>query len=226
MIDFAQARRTMVDNQVATSSVTDRQLLAAMRRIPRERFVPDGGARSRLHRPRRAAGAGPGPLGAGARLRGSCSSPRSRPTTRCSMPAAAPATRPRCSPRCRRQTVALETDAGPRRGRARKPRGRRRRQLRSSSPASCRPRPRRRSTWSSLRTSSTPPPPQLLTLLRDGGRLVALIGGQDAPPVAQLFIKAGHVGLAARHFDALQRAPGQPGRRRIRLLVDRIVNCC
>lgn len=40
MIDFAHARKTMVDNQVATSSITDRPLLAAMRRIPRERFVP------------------------------------------------------------------------------------------------------------------------------------------------------------------------------------------
>jgi protein-L-isoaspartate(D-aspartate) O-methyltransferase len=40
MIDFAQARRMMVDGQVRPSDVTDRDLLAAMMELPRERFVP------------------------------------------------------------------------------------------------------------------------------------------------------------------------------------------
>lgn len=40
MIDFATARRTMVDCQVRPTDVTDRELLAAMLLIPRERFVP------------------------------------------------------------------------------------------------------------------------------------------------------------------------------------------
>src|SRR3569833_3573996 len=40
MIDFAQARKTMVDNQLRTSGSTDRRLLAAMGEVPREAFVP------------------------------------------------------------------------------------------------------------------------------------------------------------------------------------------
>ena len=40
MIDFTQARRTMVDCQIRPSDVTDRQLLAAFLEVPRERFVP------------------------------------------------------------------------------------------------------------------------------------------------------------------------------------------
>ena len=41
MIDFAQARRMMVDGQVRPSDVTDRDLLAAMLDVPRERFASD-----------------------------------------------------------------------------------------------------------------------------------------------------------------------------------------
>ncbi|MEQ1900751.1 MAG: protein-L-isoaspartate O-methyltransferase [Devosia sp.] len=40
MTDFAQARKAMVDNQLRTSNVTDRRLLAAMGEVPREHFVP------------------------------------------------------------------------------------------------------------------------------------------------------------------------------------------
>ncbi|HWA18983.1 MAG TPA: protein-L-isoaspartate O-methyltransferase [Devosia sp.] len=40
MIDYAHARKTMVDNQLRTSSVTDRRVLAAMGEVPRELFVP------------------------------------------------------------------------------------------------------------------------------------------------------------------------------------------
>jgi protein-L-isoaspartate(D-aspartate) O-methyltransferase len=40
MMDFAEARRMMVDGQVRTSDVTDRELIAAMLDVPRERFVP------------------------------------------------------------------------------------------------------------------------------------------------------------------------------------------
>ena len=40
MIDFAQARRMMVDCQIRPTDVTDRELLAALLVIPRERFVP------------------------------------------------------------------------------------------------------------------------------------------------------------------------------------------
>ena len=39
MIDFAQARRMMVDSQLRPSDVTDRDVLAAFLGVPRERFV-------------------------------------------------------------------------------------------------------------------------------------------------------------------------------------------
>jgi protein-L-isoaspartate(D-aspartate) O-methyltransferase len=42
MIDFASARRMMVDGQVRTSDVTDSRIIAAMLDLPRERFVPPG----------------------------------------------------------------------------------------------------------------------------------------------------------------------------------------
>ncbi len=44
MTDFATARRMMVDGQVRTSDVTDRRIIAAMLELPRERFVPQGKA--------------------------------------------------------------------------------------------------------------------------------------------------------------------------------------
>jgi protein-L-isoaspartate(D-aspartate) O-methyltransferase len=40
MIDFAAARRMMVDGQVRTADVTDLRILAAMLDLPRERFFP------------------------------------------------------------------------------------------------------------------------------------------------------------------------------------------
>jgi protein-L-isoaspartate(D-aspartate) O-methyltransferase len=40
MPDFAAARRMMVDGQVRTSDVTDLRIIAAMLALPRERFVP------------------------------------------------------------------------------------------------------------------------------------------------------------------------------------------
>ena len=41
MTDFAAQRRMMVDGQVRTADVTDLRLLAAMLELPRERFFPD-----------------------------------------------------------------------------------------------------------------------------------------------------------------------------------------
>jgi protein-L-isoaspartate(D-aspartate) O-methyltransferase len=40
MVDFERARKVMVDNQLRTSNVTDRRVLAAMLSVPREQFVP------------------------------------------------------------------------------------------------------------------------------------------------------------------------------------------
>src|SRR5262249_29779180 len=44
MIDFAAARRMMVDGQVRTSDVTDLRIIAAMLELPREHFVPAASA--------------------------------------------------------------------------------------------------------------------------------------------------------------------------------------
>ncbi len=40
MIDFVRQRRNMVDSQLKTNEVTDRRILSAMAELPRERFVP------------------------------------------------------------------------------------------------------------------------------------------------------------------------------------------
>lgn len=40
MADFATSRRMMVDGQVRTNDVTDLRLIAALLEVPRERFVP------------------------------------------------------------------------------------------------------------------------------------------------------------------------------------------
>jgi protein-L-isoaspartate(D-aspartate) O-methyltransferase len=40
MTDFERARKQMVENQLRTNSVVDRRLLAQMGRVPRELFVP------------------------------------------------------------------------------------------------------------------------------------------------------------------------------------------
>ena len=40
MVDYAQARRMMVDGQVRTADVTDLRILAALQEVPRERFAP------------------------------------------------------------------------------------------------------------------------------------------------------------------------------------------
>jgi protein-L-isoaspartate(D-aspartate) O-methyltransferase len=42
MLDFAQARRMMIDSQLRTFDVNDIPLLEAMDAVPRERFVPAG----------------------------------------------------------------------------------------------------------------------------------------------------------------------------------------
>jgi protein-L-isoaspartate(D-aspartate) O-methyltransferase len=44
MIDFEHARTVMVDTQLRPANISDRKLLAAMGRIPREKFVPEARA--------------------------------------------------------------------------------------------------------------------------------------------------------------------------------------
>ena len=45
MIDFERQRLTMVETQLRPNEVTDTRLLAAMRALPRERFVPERASR-------------------------------------------------------------------------------------------------------------------------------------------------------------------------------------
>jgi protein-L-isoaspartate(D-aspartate) O-methyltransferase len=40
LLDFTEARNRMVDSQIRPNKVTDPRIVAAMRRIPRERFLP------------------------------------------------------------------------------------------------------------------------------------------------------------------------------------------
>jgi protein-L-isoaspartate(D-aspartate) O-methyltransferase len=42
MVDFATARETMVDRQIRTADVTERRILSAFGEVPRENFVPVG----------------------------------------------------------------------------------------------------------------------------------------------------------------------------------------
>jgi protein-L-isoaspartate(D-aspartate) O-methyltransferase len=42
MTDFVRARKMMVENQLRTSNITDRRVLAVMAQVPRELFVPEG----------------------------------------------------------------------------------------------------------------------------------------------------------------------------------------
>jgi protein-L-isoaspartate(D-aspartate) O-methyltransferase len=48
-MDYADARRRMLDGQLRPNKVTDPRLLAAMGEIPRERFLPDGPLRARAY---------------------------------------------------------------------------------------------------------------------------------------------------------------------------------
>ena len=64
IMDYADARRRMVDGQLRPNKVTDPRLLDAMRDLPRERFLPPPLPRPRLCRRGRAAARRPGPDGA------------------------------------------------------------------------------------------------------------------------------------------------------------------
>ncbi len=47
--DFADARNRMVNSQVRPNKVSDPRIIAAMRGIPRELFLPAGTSAMRLH---------------------------------------------------------------------------------------------------------------------------------------------------------------------------------
>ena len=179
-MDFAAARRMMVDGQVRTADVTDLRLIAAMLELPRERFVPeDKAALAYLDLdvpvteqpagapPAQAHGAGE----AGAGRRGQAS------TIACSMSAAPPAIRRRCWPGSRASVFALEEDAALARHAAQNLASCRRRPAdgchraadgRAGRRRALRCHPAQRCSRSRARTAGRQ--------LADGGRLVAVLG--------------------------------------------------
>ena len=101
MIDFERRRLTMVETQIRPNEVTDPRLLAALRAVPRERFVP--GELRTLAYMDEGIEVFPSIDGAPARfllapmvLARLVQLPPSSRTTRCSMSAAPPAIRPPC----------------------------------------------------------------------------------------------------------------------------------
>jgi protein-L-isoaspartate(D-aspartate) O-methyltransferase len=204
MIDFARARQTMVDNQVTTSSVTDRRLLAVLRRIPREQFVPES-ARDLAYIDRDI------PLGQGRVL--SAPAPFARliqladitPADKVLDAGAATGYSTAVLAALSDKTVALETDA----------------KLAQQSRANLAAAglPGVTVVTGQLQAASEAPfdvivvegvvespPPQLLNLLREGGRLVALIATTNGPEVPHLFVKQGGTLAGKSGFDPLKPA--------------------
>jgi protein-L-isoaspartate(D-aspartate) O-methyltransferase len=206
MIDFAQARRAMVDSQVAPSSVTDRRLLAAMRRIPRERFVPEA-QRALAYIDRDV------PLAGGRVLRSPALFARLLQlagigdSDKVLDAGAASGYSTAVLAALAARVVALESDAGLAKTA--------RETLAAEGVAGA------TVVTGQLQAAAEAPfdvvvvedivdaaPPQLLALLGDGGRLVALISANGAPATATLFTKEGHTIAGKASFDALQRANG------------------
>lgn len=207
MTDFAQARSAMVDNQVATSSVTDRRLLSALRRVARERYVPQG-QRDLTYIDRDV------PLAAGRALR--APAPFARLVQLAGIgegdkvldAGAASGYSTAVLAALAGQVVALETDPGLAKS------ARENLAAEGLSNTSI--------VTGQLQAAAEAPfdvvvvedvvataPPQLLALLGEGGRLVALIGTGGGPATATLFTKEGHTIAGKASFDALQRTHGR-----------------
>ena len=204
MIDYAHARTVMVDNQITTSSVTDRRLLATLRRIPRERFVPEA-VRDLAYVDRDV------PLGAGRVL--TAPAPFAQlvqlaaitPTDKVLDAGAGTGYSSAVLASLSAKTVALETDAS----------------LAGDAKANLDAvgLNRVKVVYGQVMAAShapfdvvvvegivESPPPQFLALLREGGRLVALIGGDNAPEVPHLFVKQGGTLAGKSGFDPLKPA--------------------
>ena len=204
MIDFARARTIMVDNQVTTSPVTDRRLLAVLREVPREHFVPDA-VRDLAYVDRDV------PLGAGRVL--TAPAPFARLVQLAAVTSSdkvldagagtgySTAVLAALSAR----TVALETD--PELARAARANletlgvqnvavvmG----QVQAAKDAPF--------DVVVVEGAVDAPPPQFLTLLREGGRLVALIETPNGPRVPHLFVKQGGALAGQSGFEPLKPA--------------------
>jgi protein-L-isoaspartate(D-aspartate) O-methyltransferase len=206
MTDFAQARRAMVDSQVAPASVTDRRLLAAMRRIPRERFVPEAQhdlayidrdvplARGRVL-------SAPAPFARLVQLAGIGEGDKVLDAGAASGYSTA------VLAALAGRVVALETDAT----------------LATSARENLAAEGIANATVvaGQVQAAAEAPfdvvvvedvvevaPPQLLALLGEGGRLVALVSNNGAPPTATLFTSQGRAVAGKASFGALQRPSG------------------
>ena len=209
MVDYAQARRTMVDCQVRPSDVTDLRIIAALLDVPRERFVPGGAAPDRLSRPRCSGRTRHGRARCSSRwcFPSSSRRPRSPRTITCSMSAAPRDIRPRCSQNSpaaswRWRKIPHCAAARPRIWPRRRPLSRSRAgRLR---PDGRRARPTTRSSSRAARGRAG----ALFAQLKDGGRLVAVVG---SGPMGKATIYRKAVGrLSAQTlFDAA--APLLPG---------------
>jgi protein-L-isoaspartate(D-aspartate) O-methyltransferase len=207
MTDFAQARSAMVDSQVAPSSVTDRRLLAAMRRIPRERYVPEA-QRDLAYIDRDV------PLAAGRVLR--APAPFARlvqlaaigETDKVLDAGAATGYSTAVIAALAGRVVALETDAAL----AKSARDNLAAEgLTNTSIVTGQMQAAGEAPFDVVVVEDVvaAAPPQLLALLGEGGRLVALIGAGGGPATATLFTREGHTVAGKASFEALQRTPAR-----------------
>lgn len=204
MTDFAHARKQMVDNQLRTSAVTDRRVLAAMGEVPREEFVI--GSRRDLayiDEPLPLAGAPGRCLGSPAPFARLLQLAAVAPTDEVLDVAAGNGYSAAVLARLAARVVAVESHAGLA-GIARDTLGRlgvtnvtiEVGPIESAGAA--------KGPYDLIVIEGTVPevPEQLFSQLKPGGRLVALISTDGRPAVAHLFAHSGK-GVAARaEFDA------------------------
>jgi protein-L-isoaspartate(D-aspartate) O-methyltransferase len=204
MIDYARARTTMVDNQIATSAVTDRTLLAVFRRIPRERFVPEA-VRALAYVDRDV------PLGAGRVL--TAPAPFARlvqlaaiaPSEKVLDAGAGTGYSTAVLAALSARTVALETDTALA-AEARANLGAI--GVANADVVSGQVQAAKDAPFDVVVVEGAvdAPPPQYLALLREGGRLVALISTPNGPEVPHLFVRQGGALTGKSGFDPLKPA--------------------
>jgi protein-L-isoaspartate(D-aspartate) O-methyltransferase len=202
MIDFERARTVMVDTQVATSSVTDRRLLAVLRRIPRERFVPEN-VRDLAYLDRDV------PLGQGRVL--TAPAPFARliqlaeitPQDKVLDAGAGTGYSTAVLAALSATTIALESDAALARTARSNLDGL---GIENAEVVTGEVQAASHAPFDVVVVEGVvaSPPPQLLAFLREGGRLVALIETPNGPEVPHLFVRQGGALAGRSGFDPLK----------------------